>query len=137
MDYDNDLKRTPKDTSRWFAQLADARRKRRRRRDSGEEDSDDDSSDDRSSSLGDSSVDASDADEDPTAMEMAAGPGQEGQASVAPRQGGGGGGGGGTIVLFLLLTVVVGGVGFGLGRHGGLRGQQPYEGVSGSLESGG
>lgn len=128
MDYDNDLERTPKDTSLWFAQLADARRGRH-----AGEDSQDDSFDDHSSSFSDSSVDSNGADEDPTAMEMTAGTGEDAQVGGPPRQGGGGGG----IFLFLFLTVVVAGVGFGLGRYGGLGGQQRYEGLTGSLESGG
>lgn len=129
VDYDNDLERTPKDTSKGFARLAEARRARRRgghadeeseeSEDSEDSEDDDDFSDDRSSS--------SSSDGDPTAVEMAAGAGEETQAGAAPRQGGG-------IALFFLLTVVGVGVGFGLGKYGALRGRQRYEGVAGSLQ---
>lgn len=142
VDYDNDLKRTPKDTSKWFARLAEARRAHRRggHADEGSDDSNDDddvdgSSDDRSSSLSESGVGCDGADGDPTAaVEMAAGTGGEAQAGAPPKQRGGGGG----IALVFFLTVLGVGVGFGLGRYGGrLRGQQRYEEVVGSLESGG
>lgn len=137
VDYDNELKRTPKDTSNWFARLADARRERGRRGHHANDDSEDDdssSSDGRSSSFSDSTEDSTDAYGDPATMKMAAGSGQEVQTGSPPRQGGGGGG----ILLFLVLVVVVAGVGFGLGRRYGVlrRGQQGYEGVTGSLESG-
>lgn len=126
VDYDNDLERTPKDTSKWFARLADARRAR-----GGGGHADDDSSDD-ASSLSESGVGCNGADGgDPSAVEMTAGTEGETRAGVPPGRRGGG------MVLVLVLTVVGVAVGFGLGRrYDGLRGQQGNEGVAGlSLES--
>lgn len=136
MDYVNDLKRTPKDSSKWFARLAEARRERRGGR-HADEDSSDDSSDESSSSLGESGGGCGCAGGDSTAVEMAAGVGEEVHAGAPPAGHSGDGGGGGGIVSFLALAAVVAGVAFGLGKYSSLRGQQRYEEVTGSLESGG
>lgn len=122
VDYDNGQERTPKGTSKWFARLADAR-KARRRGSHEHEDSEEDDED--KSGVGCNGADGG----DPTAVEMAAGTGEETQAGASPRQGGGGGG------MVLVLVGVIGGVAvvFGLGgRYGRMRRQQRYEGVAGS-----
>lgn len=145
--YDNGQERIPKETSHWFAKLAEARQERR---DHLRDDSDSDDSGGAGSSDDSSTSSSSDDDDDAvvvapaaaasdnggggdgggrTAMEMAAGTGQGTEVSVDPRRGGGGGGGAGKVagfvVLCLALAVAVGGVRFGLGK------QQQYEGMDG------